>query len=205
MAEILLNPNVAYLVLVAAFSMAMLAILTPGTGLLEIGALFAFIYSAYAVINLPINWWALGILLLGVIPFIIAVRKSRKRIYLIIAILALTIGSTFLFTGVGGKPAVNPFLALGVSTLVAVFFWVVAIKGLEAEQAKPSHDLNALIGAYGEAKSAIHEDGTVQVAGELWSAHSEQPIQVGEKVRVLEREGFLLKVEAVMNETAGSS
>jgi membrane-bound serine protease (ClpP class) len=195
MPEIFYNPNVAYLILVAAFSMAMLAVITPGTGLLEIGALFGLFYSAWAVFNLPFNWWALGILLLGTIPFLIAVRRSNKRIYLIIAILALAVGSSFLFTGKDGKPAVNPLLALAVSSLVGIFFWIATTKALEARSVQPTHDLASLIGALGEAKTDIFTEGTVQVAGELWSAFSETPIQTGAIVRVVEREGFLLKVE----------
>jgi membrane-bound ClpP family serine protease len=41
----------------------------------------------------------------------------------------------------------------------------------------------------------VHEDGSVQVAGELWSARSEDPIPAGAQVRVLRREGFVLVVE----------
>ncbi len=37
--ELLLNPNIAYLVLVVAFVMTFVAILTPGTGLIEGAAL----------------------------------------------------------------------------------------------------------------------------------------------------------------------
>ena len=62
---------------------------------------------------------------------------------------------------------------------------------------RPSHDLEALIGQVGEAKSKIHENGSVQVAGELWSARSEHTISVGSSVRVIKRDGFVLLVEKV--------
>ena len=194
---ILLNPNVAYLLLVGGALLAILALLNPGTGLLEITALILLVLAGYGIYNLPINYWALGLLLLGVLPFLFALRKSGQKIYLVISIAALVVGSIFLFQGEGLKPAVNPFLALLVSVLVVGFVWVVTQKTLEAERARPAHDLKQLIDTIGEAKTDIHVEGSVQIAGELWSARSQQPIPVGSRVRVIAREGFILDVEKV--------
>ncbi len=196
MADFLLNPNLAYLLLVGGFSMALLAILTPGTGFLEIGAIFALLLAGWGVYNLPINYWALIILVLGVVPFIFAVRKSRRMVFLAISILALIVGSVFLFRGeIWWKPVVNPVLASVVSLLAGGFFWIVVQKTLEAGDEPLAHDLGPLIGAVGEAKSDIHHEGSAQVRGELWSAFSENPISEGALVRVVKREGFMLQVE----------
>jgi membrane-bound serine protease (ClpP class) len=202
--DLLLNPNVAYLFLVFGFSLAMLAILTPGTGLLELGAVFSLLLAGWGVYNLPLNYWAAGLLILGVFPFVLALRKSGQVIYLAISILALVLGSAFLFQGEEGAgfgaPAVNPILALLVSTLTAGFFWIVARKVIEAETARPTHDLNALIGEIGEARTDISPEsgveGTVLVGSELWSARSKTLIPAGTPVRIIAREGFVLEVEA---------
>jgi membrane-bound serine protease (ClpP class) len=114
---------------------------------------------------------------------------------LVISILALVVGSAFLFRSQGWQPAVHPVLAGAVSVITVVFFWVAARKAMEAEQMRPTHDLDALIGAVGEAKTDIYTDGTVQVAGELWSAFSESPIHAESSVRIVKREGLMLKVE----------
>jgi membrane-bound ClpP family serine protease len=58
----------------------------------------------------------------------------------------------------------------------------------------PSHDLESIVGAEGEAKSDIHHDGSVQVMGELWTARSSHPIPDGSTVRVTKRDGFILEV-----------
>jgi len=195
--SLLLNPNFIYILLVVGFSLAILALLSPGTGIVELAALLALGVAAWAIIanNIPINYWALGILLLSFIPFYLAVRKSGNLAYLIIAILAMVIGSAYLFKGQGWLPAVNPLLALVVSTLAAGFFWVVSTKSIEARKARPTHDLNALLGVFGEAKTDILQEGSVQVDGELWSAQSSQLIPRGSKVRVIGREGLILNVE----------
>jgi membrane-bound serine protease (ClpP class) len=195
--DILINPNLAYLLLVTGFVLGMSAVLTPGTGLLEIGALIAFVLAGWEIIYLPINWWALVILILGVFPFLIAVRLSKKVYFLVISIAALVVGSVFLFDAPGWQPAVNPWLALIVSTLVVIYMWVATTKSIQAASLEPSHDLASLIGQEGEARTEISSDGSVYVNGELWSACSDQPISAGTRVRVLERQGLILTVEAL--------
>lgn len=196
--EILLNPNILYLLLVFGFSLSTLALLSPGTGIIEIFALFALLFAGYGVYNVPFNLWALIILIFGFVAFILSVRKSKQAIFLILTILLFIVGSIYLFPGEEWwQPAVNPLLAIVVSILLSVFFWIVIRKILEAELSRPSHDLEALIGEVGEAKSDINKEGSVQVDGELWSAFSDQKIKNGSMVRVVNREGFILKVEKV--------
>jgi membrane-bound serine protease (ClpP class) len=193
--NILLNPNLAYLFLVGGFSLAIMAILTPGTGVLEIAAFFSLLLAGYGIYNLPINYWALGILLLGLISFIWAVRKSGKVIYLVVSILALVVGSAYFFRGeVAWKPAVNLVLATVTSLLAGGFFWIVARKTLEAGASPLAFDMNNLIGATGEAKTEILQEGSAQILGELWAVRSEQPIPAGSTVRVIARDGFILDV-----------
>lgn len=196
--DILLNPNIAYILLVSGFSMALLAVITPGTGILEVAGIFVLVLAGWAVYSLPINYWALVILILSVVPFVVAVIMAGHKLYLGLSILALIIGSVFLFRGdVWWRPEVHPVLAAIVSLLVGGFFWIVAQKTLEAKAAPPSHDLSPLIGTIGEAKSDIHQEGSVQVSGELWSAYSAEPISSGAQIQVISREGFILEVKEV--------
>ena len=193
--DFLLEPNIAYLILLGGILLTLMAIVTPGTGMLEVGAFFCFVLAGYAVYNLSINWWALVILILSMISFIYAIQKTKRELFLGLSILLLVIGSVFLFAVDGWKPAVNPVVAFLSSSLMAVFLWVVVRKTVQAAGARPIHDLETLIGVTGEARSNIHEDGSVQVGGELWSARSEKSIPAGSIIRVVRREGFILVVE----------
>jgi membrane-bound serine protease (ClpP class) len=196
MMDFLLNPNIAYLILVGGILLGLLAVVTPGTGALELGAAFCFLLAGYAIYNLSVNWWALVVLLLSIFPFIYAI-KSRKKLFLGIAIVLLVGGSAFLFSSRDELFPVNLLVAFATSGLLAVFCWVVAVKFLETLATRPTHDLEALIGQVGEARTAIHADGSVQVDGELWSARSEKKIASGSHVRVIRREGFTLVVEKI--------
>jgi membrane-bound serine protease (ClpP class) len=197
----LLEPNIAYLILLGGVLLGLMAIVTPGTGMFEVGAFFCLALAGYAVYNLSFNWWALIILFLSIVPFIYAVQKPKREIYLGLSILLLVIGSVFLFAVDDWKPAVNPFVALVTSGLLSAFLWIVVRKTAQAAGARPVHDLEALIGSTGEARSNIHDEGSVHVAGEMWSARSSELISAGSKVRVLGRDGFVLVVEKNQNKS----
>ena len=119
--DILLDPNIAYLILLAGLLLGMMAIVTPGTGFFEIGAFFGLALAGYAVYNLSFNGWALVVLALSIVPFVYAIQKPKRELYLGLAILLLVVGSVFLFVRENGRPAVNPFLAVTASALVAGF------------------------------------------------------------------------------------
>ena len=195
--DFLLNPNVAYLFLLSGVMLAMMAIVSPGTGMFEVGAFFCIAVAGYAVYNLTFNWWALVILVLSVVPFIFAIQRTKREVPLGLAILGLIVGSVFLFSTEKGGPAVHPVLAVVAYALFAGFVWIAVTKAMQVMYTRPTHDLDALMGQVGEAKTPISEEGSVQVAGELWSARSEQPITVGSPIRVLRREGFVLLVEKI--------
>jgi membrane-bound serine protease (ClpP class) len=196
--EILLNPNIAYLVLMLGLVLGILAVFVPGTGLLEAMALIILVVAGWEVFNQPINILALFLLILGVFPFLLAVRKSGRTIYLVLCILALVLGSLFLFTtDRWWIPAVNPLLALVVSALSSGFLWLAARKSIEAQLVPRVHDRDNLIGSTGKTTSKIDPEGTVQISSELWTARSQQAIPAGVRVRVVARNGFILTVEKV--------
>ncbi|MBL8050439.1 MAG: hypothetical protein JNM46_04400 [Anaerolineales bacterium] len=194
--DFLLDPNVAYVFLVAGVVLAFFSASTPGTGVGEVVALFCLVLAGYATYNLSINWWALAFLFLGVIPFILAVRNPKQwLLFLGICIFLLVVGSVFLFPAQEGLISVNPVLAVFTSALMSVILWYVLRKFIEITSGRPTHDLDALIGEVGTATSTIHKEGSVHVHGEMWSARSDVKIPSGSQVHVVSREGFVLVVE----------
>jgi membrane-bound serine protease (ClpP class) len=124
---------------------------------------------------------------------------------LLLSLVMLVGGSWFLFkTDQWWKPAINPLLFIVVSMLLAGFIWIITQKVVETEYLRPSHDPDALIGEAGEAKTMIHEGGSVQIAGELWTARSQVPIPKNSWVRVTGRQGFVLEVEAIPQQASSA-
>jgi len=199
--EFLINPNISYMLLVLGLSAAALALFAPGTGLLEAGAVITLVLAGYGMANLPINWWALLIVILGVAPFALGLtphlpRKGRVRL-LLISILIFLIGSALLFRGEGWFLAVNPILILVLWPITLGLTWFVAEKGLEATASRPAFDLDQLVGMTGQASTDIRGRGAAYVNGEQWTASSKIFIPAGSTVRVLRRNGLTLEVDLV--------
>jgi len=191
----LLDPNIAYLFLLGGVFLAMLALATPGTGFFELAGIFSLMLAGYAVYNLSFTWWALILLVLSIVPFVYSIQKPKRELYLGLAILFLVVGSVFMFPRTEGKAVVNPFVAIVASGFVSGFLWIAVRKSIEASSIRPTHDLEGLTGAFGEARTKIHEEGSVMVGGELWSARSDSPIPAKSSIKVIRREGFTLVVE----------
>ena len=199
MIELLLTPDVAYLFIVTGLMLTVMALLTPGTGFFELGAFFSLAVAGWQVYSLEtnINSWALVVALVGLVLFVLALRRTRFRMTLLGgAIAGLVLGSAYLFKGDGLLPGVNPWLALTLSGLSAGFLWIVATKSLDVHLLLPTHDLSRLNGAVGVARTDIGSEGTVFVNMEDWSAQSDEPFEAGSRVRVVGREGLILQVEA---------
>ncbi len=193
--EFLLDPNIAYFILMVAILFVLIALITPGTGVPEALALFAMLVAGYAVYHLSVNWWALALLILSLAPFYFAVRGPRRELWLVLSIVGMAVGSIFFFPAKTGWISVNPLLAIVTSVLFAALVWISARKVVQIAQARPMQELTSLIGECGETRTDVKEDGSVQVASELWSARSEKLIPAGRLVEVVGRDGFVLIVE----------
>ncbi len=192
----IIDPNIAYVLLIVGFMLSVLALLTPGTGVVEIIGLFSMILAGYGIISNLSHYWAL-ILLIPFIPMIFIYRKFKKDYLLIVAIALLNLGSFMIFKSENGGFAVSPIVALVVLLLNAPILWVVVKKIIEAIDKAPDFDPQNIVGNIGIARTNIFNGGTAYVSGEEWSARSETKINKGNEIKVVKIEGLTLVVEKV--------
>ncbi|MEK7327519.1 MAG: NfeD family protein, partial [Chloroflexota bacterium] len=84
------------------------------------------------------------------------------------------------------------------TVLATTAFFVFAVsKALAVRLRPPVQNPDAVIGAQGEARTDISNEGTVQVGNELWTAQADELIPAGTKVQVVQRTGLRLKVVRV--------
>ncbi len=199
--EFLINPNVSYFLLVLGSLTAAMALFAPGTGLLEASAVIAMLLAGYGIVNQPINWWALFIIVAGIVPFglgLILNRTQKDRVRLLVgSMLIFLIGSTLLIRGETWVTAVSPILIAFLWPLALGLMWLVASKTMQASASRPVFDPDQLIGMTGQASTDIRGQGSVYVNGEEWTAMSKTFIPAGSPVRVLQRKGLMLEVDLV--------
>jgi membrane-bound serine protease (ClpP class) len=76
----------------------------------------------------------------------------------------------------------------------ALFFLFVVGMGIRAQRRVVTTGSEGLVGKAGVARTAVHEDGSVFVRGELWNARSDEPIAAGAPVVVVDVDGMRVRV-----------
>lgn len=191
--------NLIFLAMTVTVWLTVMALITPGTGVLELLALVALAFSAYGILTLPINLWALPLLLAGTVAFGLSIWRWQRGLWLALAAVAFSLGSMFLFHIPGRILAVDPLLGAGTSLLTLTFFWLVVRKSLLAFRSPSSDSLTAVIGKVGEVRTLLNPVGSVFVNGEMWSARADTEIAPGAKIVVTGREGLILIVQPAPN------
>lgn len=194
----LINPNIAYLFVVAAVMLAITSLLFPRFNLSKIGSLVCLVGAGFELFNLQANPWALVVVALSPLPYFVATRQAGpRRPLLVVTAGMLVFGSVFLLVDKKGLPVVNSGLLWLVSTICVQFIWVATERRLNAQGTRRGIDPDSLVGLVGTATTQVEDVGLVKIEGETCSARSDQPIPAGSTVRVLKYEGRVLVVKKV--------
>jgi membrane-bound ClpP family serine protease len=190
-----LDPNVVYLVLLFGLWSGVTAAYQPGTHIAEGSSLLFTIGAVLALTTLPTNWWAVLVLIVGVGAFLVVPFINPRHVrFVYLGLVLQAIGSLFLFNGLSiALPII--VITIGLS-LVYQQFILLPVLSKKNLPAYPDND-ERLIGARGRVVRRIDPLGTVQAAGEMWSARSDLPLESGDEVIVLERDGLTLTVEGI--------
>ena len=191
--------NLIFLAITATVWLTVMALVTPGTGVLELLALVAFAGSTLGILTLPINYWAMPLVLAGTVLFGMSIWRWQRGLWLALSAIAFSLGSMFLFRIPGRVLAVDPLLGIGTSLLTLAFFWLVVRKSLLAFRSPASDSLSAVMGKVGEVRTPLNPVGSVFVNGELWSARADSELAPGARVVVTGREGLILIVQPAPN------
>lgn len=191
----LLDPNLVYLLLLAGLWLSVTATHMPGTGIVEGLAIVGVGAALVALVNMPTNGWALILLVVGVLGFLIMPLLNRRYTALAMGGLVLqAVGSLLLFDG---TPVALPVIGI---TIVAslIYYRFVLLKILDYHKAGPAMlEDEPIIGLQGYVQRALDPVGTVYVRGESWTARSDQTLAPGTQVAVVDQEGLTLYVEAM--------
>lgn len=190
-----IDPNLVYLALVFGLWVGVTAIYVPGTGVLEVLATLVVIGCVVLLTALPVSWLAALAMVAGILGFIVIPFIKQRHTVIALAALALhALGALFMFS----DPAISPLL-ISTTVIVSLLYYqyaLIPILTRMREQKLVSQD-ETLIGARGRVVKALDPTGTVNVHGELWTATSDRPLQPGDEVIVVEREGLWVTVEGV--------
>jgi membrane-bound serine protease (ClpP class) len=195
--SMLINPNVAFLLLVLGIQLVLLELSAPGGWVAGFLGVICLALAAYAMRILPLN--GLGLLLIGVsfVLFYLDLKTPGVEALTFAGIGTLIAGALILFNLPVGSPygRVSVLLVVVTALVVGGFFTFIVAKGLRVQKLRPTTGAESLIGRHGVVQAPLEPEGTVWVAGEVWSAVADDgPLASGERVDVVGVAGLRLHV-----------
>ncbi len=190
-----MDPNVVYLLLLVGLLISALAVYIPGTGLWELVAVALMAAALFALSALPTNWLAVLALVAGSFDFLmVPLYRQRLTVLALLGLIFQVGGGVLLFNGLSVSWIIIA-LTLGLSLL---FYQFVLIPARMSRFHPPVQDDEQLLpGSTGRVVRPLDPLGTVHIRGELWTAYSDLPLQSGDEVVVIEKDGLRLHVEKV--------
>ncbi len=189
------DPNIVYLILIVGLWLSVTAAYVPGTGVVEVLAIIGVLAALFTLANMPTNWWSVILIVVGVLGFLVIPFLDSRFALLALAGLALqAAGSLTLFNGV------QVSLPLIVVTIGAslIYHRFALMRVLDYHRTTPAMlEDEPLVGLHGYVQRALDPVGTVYVRGEAWTARSEQKLDAGTEIAVVDQEGLTLYVEPV--------
>jgi membrane-bound serine protease (ClpP class) len=190
------NPNVAFILMLLGVYGLIFEFLSPGAVAPGLIGAISLIVALYALAFMPINYAGAGLVMLGVALMIAEVHIGAFGALGVGGIAAFVIGALLMF------PAEVPGFTLsgGVIAGTALGSAALLLLALAAvlRRRRPVVTGNeALIGAEGETVSWQDGEGRVRVRGEIWLARAAAPLAAGSRVKIVGREGLVLRVEDV--------
>ena len=191
------NPNVAYVLLMLGMMGLYFELSNPGVILPGAIGGISLILAFFAFQTLPINYAGILLILLGLILFIAEIKIVSHGMLTVAGMTAMVLGSLMLFDSSDPYLRISWGVILVTVLATTTFFTVVVAKALAVHRRRPTTGREGLIGLEGLAETGLVPDGKVFVRGEYWDAWSDEQIDAGCRVRVLELDGMRLKVKRI--------
>lgn len=197
--QTLTNPNIVLLLITIGVQAILIELSNPGGWVAGFIGAVCLALGAYGLGVLPVNWFGLVFLAIAFVLFFLEIQSPTHGALTAAGLGTFILGALVLFNS-PGTPAfqrVSVPLVVGMALITAAIFSVIVAFAIRAQRSRVSTGVEALIGRTGEARSALAPRGTIQVAGELWSAELEpgQPeVTAGAAVEVTGVEGLRLRV-----------
>jgi membrane-bound serine protease (ClpP class) len=195
--SVISNPNVAFLLLMIGFYGIILEFWSPGALVPAVVGSISLILALTGLSALPVNYGALGLLLLGIALMIGEAFAPGIGVLGIGGVAAFVAGAYFLIEGAGSDIdiAVSLPLIIGMAATTALLIFGIGMAAMKARRRVPVTGAEQIVGSVGQVIEWQGAAGQVRVLSEVWNARAARPLQAGDIVRVVGRDGLTLIVE----------
>jgi membrane-bound serine protease (ClpP class) len=191
------SPDVAFILLLVGVYGIILEFFSPGAVAPGLVGIISLLVALYALAFIPINYAGAALVIVGIGLMIAEVHIGAFGALGVGGIAAFVIGALLMFPARASGFAPSGAVVIGAAIASAALI-LLALAALWHSRKRPVvTGGEALIGAEGEAVAWQDGDGRVRVRGEIWLAHSNTPLAAGSRVKIVGRDGLVLRVEAI--------
>jgi membrane-bound serine protease (ClpP class) len=194
------DPNVAYILMMLGFYGILFEIYSPGAIFPGVIGGICIILAFYSFSAIPISFAGLGLILLGIIFFILEIKVVSHGALSLAGVISFILGSVMLIDVPSGWLSISWASILVVVVVTVLFFVGVLSCAIKAQLSSVKTGSEGFIGEAGVATTDVKEKGKVHVHGELWNAESDEPIAAGDRVVVTAVRGMTVKVKKARGE-----
>jgi membrane-bound serine protease (ClpP class) len=191
------NPNVAFILMLIGVYGLIFEFLNPGAVAPGLVGAISLLVALYALAFLPINYAGAALLLFGVALMIAEAHIGAFGALGIGGIAAFVVGALMMFPARAPGATLSGGVVTGAAIGSAVLLLFVLAALLQSRRRPVVTGSEALIGAEGETVSWQGGEGRVRVKGEIWLARSEASLAAGNRVKIVGRDGLVLRVKGI--------
>ena len=193
--NILADPNIAYLLMMAGILGLYMEFSNPGALFPGIAGGIALLLALASFQVLPINYAGLLLIGLGLCLLVAEAFLPSFGILGISGVVSLGLGSLLLFNVQGSDLSVDGSIVLAAVGTLSAFVLVVTVLVVRSQRRKATLGYGGLIGEVGEVRDRLDLRGKVFVHGEVWNAEGAERLEAGDRVEVVGYDGMKLKVK----------
>ena len=195
--NVLADPNIAYLLLMAGILGLYMEFSHPGVIFPGVAGGICLLLGLTSLQVLPFNYAGLLLILLGVALLIGEAFLPSFGVLGIGGAISLALGSLLLFDTESSDLTVDRSIIFAVVATLSSLMLLLGYLVFKSQRGKATLGVEGLVGEIGEVKVVLNPSGKIFVHGEYWNAEGEGEVAVGEKVRVVAVDGMRLKVRRV--------
>jgi membrane-bound serine protease (ClpP class) len=198
--NIIANPNLAYLLMMAGILGLYVEFTHPGVLFPGVAGAICLLLALSALQVLPINYAGLALIGLGVSLLVAEVFLPSFGVLGIGGIVSFVLGSVLLFDTPDSTLAVDPGIIAAAAISLGGFTLIVMFLVVRTQRQRSSVGTEGMVGRVGQVRRKLADPGRVKVFvhGEYWDAATEDPVEVGDSVEVVRFEGALMRVRRVV-------
>jgi len=190
---VITNPTIAFILFNIGWMGLLLELYNPGSLVPGIVGGICLLLAFFAFQQLPISYAGLGLIIFSVILFILEIKVVSHGLLAIGGVVSMLFGSLLLIDSSAPWLQISLTVIIVTVASVAGFFLFIIAFVIRAHKKKVTTGREGILGAEGE----VRPGGMVFLEGELWRAECDEPLQKGDRVKVIAVDHMRIKVQKI--------